>query len=251
MRSPDLLKKIGIVLVRPLYPGNIGSVARAMKNMGLSRLTLVEPADPRSAEAYRMAYGAADVLEKARVVNTLSDAVSKVRFVVGTTVRRRKGCAPLLPLSQVVPKILSCARRQQVVVVFGSERIGLTNEELGLCRELAVIPMASRHPSLNLAQAVVIVLYELLKGLGQAGDAPERLMAAAGEMERFYQDLEDVLSEIRFVKGPQGRFIMTSLRRIFNRAALDSREVRILRGVLRQVRWAGGRRPPSSPPPSL
>lgn len=240
-------------MVRPLYPGNIGSVARAMKNMGFSKLTLVNPPDYRCSEAYQMAYGADDILERARVVGTLSGAVAKARFVVGTTVRARKGRIPFVPLPGLSPRILSAAARQKVAVVFGSERTGLTNEELERCHELLVIPMAVQFPSLNLAQAAVVVLYELFKGLGPTVVSSERspsrrvlsqrVLAPAGELERLYADLESLLTEIRFIKGPQGRFIMTSLRRIFNRSGLNSREVRIIRGVFRQVRWAKRRTP--------
>jgi tRNA/rRNA methyltransferase len=233
----DLLKRIEIVLVRPLRPGNIGAAARAMKNMGLSRLVLVDPTGHRSSEAYQMAYGAKEILEGAELAKTLPRAVSKAGLVIGTTVRHHKGYGRLMPLPELVPVILSYARRQRVAVVFGSERTGLTNDEIALCQRLVVIPTAPNFPSLNLAQAVMVVLYEIWKGLSKRISFPDRKLAPSRELEYFYQDMEQLLLAIGFVKGRQGRFILADLRRIFGRAGLDSREVRILRGILRQIRW--------------
>jgi len=234
----DPLKRIEVVLVRPLRPGNIGAAARAMKNMGLSRLVLVDPTDYDSSEAYQMAYGAREVLEGARVVKTLAQGVSTAGFVVGTTVRHHKGYGDLVPLPDLVPEILSYATRQKVALVFGSERTGLTNDEIALCQRWVVIPTAPVFPSLNLAQAVMVVLYELWKRSSQRIRMPDRILAPSRELEHFYQDLEHLLLGIGFVKGRQGRFILADLRRLFGRAGLDSREVRILRGILRQIRWS-------------
>ncbi len=233
------MKRIEVVLVKPLRPGNIGAAARAMKNMGLSRLVLVDSTDPYSSEAYQMAYGAKEILERARVVKTLAQAVSTAGLVVGTTVRHHKGYGHLMPLPDLVSEILSYATRQRVAVVFGSERTGLTNDEIALCQRLVVIPTAPAFPSLNLAQAVMVVLYELWQGSSQRISVPDRTLAPSQGLEYFYQDLEQLLSSIGFVKGRQGRFILADLRRIFGRAGLDSREVRILRGILRQIRWVG------------
>lgn len=124
-----------------------------------------------------------------------------------------------------------------VAIVFGSERTGLTNDEIGLCHRLMVIPSAPVFPSLNLAQAVMVVLYELWKGAQQKIEPQGRTLGPFEELERFYGDLEQLLMEIGFVKGRQGRFILADLRRIFGRSELDSREIRILRGILRQIRW--------------
>jgi TrmH family RNA methyltransferase len=234
----SLLRNIEIVLVRPLRPGNMGAAARAMKNMGFSRLVLVDPADHTTSEAYQMAYGAKEILEKARVVKTLSKAVSKAGFVIGTTARQRKGYEGLVPLSRVVPEVLSFAAQQKVAVVFGSERTGLTNDEVALCQRLTVIPTAPAFPSLNLAQAVMVVLYELYRGSAGRIPVPERRLATSRELERFYEDMEQLLTDINFVKGRQGRFILADVRRIFGRSSLDSREVRILRGIVSQVRWS-------------
>jgi TrmH family RNA methyltransferase len=209
-----------------------------MKNMGLTRLILVEPSDHLSTEAYQMAYGATEILQRARVAKTLSQAISRAGLVVGTTARLRKGCGGLLPLSKAVPEILSCAIRQRVAVVFGSERTGLTNDEASLCQRLVVIPTAPDFPSLNLAQAVMVVLYEVWRGLSRKIVVPDRTLASSQELERFYQDLEELLVQIEFVKGRQGRFILADLRRIFGRTGLDAREVRILRGILTQIRWS-------------
>ncbi len=227
-----VFENIEIVLVRPRHGGNVGSVARAMKNMGFSKLTLVSPRQEHSSEAYKMAYGAGDILDAASIYDDFAPAVSKVRMVVGTTMRRRKGQDLPTPLSEAVPKILAHAKKQRVALVFGSERTGLTNEELDLCREWVIIPMAVDFPSLNLSQATVVVLYELFKGLSSdVVETPTRLLAQSSEMERFFGDMEGLLTEIDFVKGVQGRHILSSLRRIIHRSGLNSREVRILRAT--------------------
>ncbi len=238
---PNPLEKIDVVLVRPLRPGNIGASARAMKNMGARRLVLVDPVRPRSSEAYRMAYGAREILDRATVVTSLPDAVSKARLVVGTTVRQRKGYGPIPSLLELIPEILSRAARDRVALVFGSERTGLSNRDIAVCQKLVSIPVAPVFPSLNLGHAVMVVLYELFKAAAGSFQKSDRPLAPSNELERFYRDLEGHLSRIGFIKGPQGRFIMEDLRRIFGRAGLDSREVRILRGVISQSRWAAAR----------
>ena len=233
-----LLQKIEVVLVRPQHPGNVGGVARAMKNMGFSRMVLVDPCDYQAHEAHQMACGASAILDRARTAKTLPEALGKTRFVVGTSVRPRKGYDVLVPLPELVPEILSSAGRYRTALVFGAERTGLTNEEAGYCQRLGIIPTVPRSPSLNMAQAVIVVLYEILKGCEGKWPVPDRILASREVMERLYADLECLLREVGFLKGTQGGLIMATLRQIFNRAAMDAREVRVLRGIFRQVRWA-------------
>ncbi|HET6464268.1 MAG TPA: RNA methyltransferase [Nitrospiria bacterium] len=240
----DPLKNISIVLVRPTRPGNIGAAARAIKNMGLSRLVLVRPVDPLSSDSYTMAYGAHDILESAKIFQSLPRALARCRYVVGTTARTHKGYGKPAPLMKTVPDILARAKRHPVAVLFGPESSGLANDEIALCQSLMAIPTAAAHTSINLAQAVMVVAYELRRcaetdgGKKPGGAGRRREIVDTDQRERFYQELKTLLEMIGFVKGTQGKHIQADLRRIFGRAEPDERELRILRGIVRQVRWA-------------
>jgi len=237
----DPLKNIRIVLVRPTRPANIGAAARAIKNMGLSHLVLIQPEDPLGSDAYALAYGAHDLLEAARIYKTLPRALARCRYVVGTTARTHKGYGKPVSLMTAMPDILARAGRHPVAILFGPESSGLSNDEIALCQTLVTIPTAEAHTSLNLAQAVMVVAYELMRtSLVKSGKSvrPPRDLADSDQRERFYRELKDLLTLIGFLKGTQGMRVLADLRRIFGRADLDPREVRILRGIIRQVRWA-------------
>lgn len=239
------------VLVRPQRAGNIGAAARALKNMGFARLALVAPAaDPTDPEALRMAYGAQEVLTRARVFPTLAAAVARCRYVVGTTARVHRGYGPPADLAALAPEIRRRADRGRVAILFGPEASGLANDEIALCQRLVAIAAAPRHASLNLAQAVMVVAYELARprAPGSAGrragmGGTRRAPPDSAQRERFHSELTELLGRIGFVRGRQGRHIVADLRRIFTRAELDARELRILRGLLRQLHWALGRAP--------
>lgn len=239
---PDPFKNISIVLVRPTRPGNIGAAARAIKNMGLSRLVLVQPVDHLCPDSYTMAYGAHDVLERAKVFKTLRRAVARCRYVIGTTARTHKGYGKPTPLVRAVQELWPRAGRNSVAVLFGPESSGLANDEIALCQSLVTIPTGPSHTSLNLAQAVMVVAYELTRTARTNGQnrpaTGGREIADTGQRERMYDELKQLLMQIGFMKGTQGRHILADLRRIFGRADLDGREIRILRGIVRQVRWA-------------
>ncbi|HEY5649364.1 MAG TPA: RNA methyltransferase [Nitrospiria bacterium] len=235
------LKKIDIVLVRPSRPGNIGSAARAIKNMGLSRLVLVQPVKHLSSEAYTMAYGAHDILEKAKVYPSLARALSRIHTVFGTTRRIHKGYGKPEILEKSVPKILRKAEGSRVAVLFGSESSGLSNEDLGMTQGLISIPTGPAHTSLNLSQAVMVVAYELRrmweKKSGPKKTAKQRVPLDSDQRERYYAELDEILTLIGFRKGTQGNHILADLRRIYGRADLDPRELQILRGINRKVKW--------------
>ena len=240
----DPLKNISIVLVRPTRPGNIGAAARAIKNMGLSRLVLVRPVDPLSSDSYTMAYGAHDILETAKIFQSLPRALARFRHVVGTTARTHKGYGKPASLMKTIPDILARAKRHPVAILFGPESSGLANEEIALCQSLMTIPTDTAHTSINLAQAVMVVAYELRRCAETNGNnklaagGRRREIVDTDQRERFYQELKALLKMIGFVKGTQGTHIQADLRRIFGRAEPDERELRILRGIIRQVRWA-------------
>jgi tRNA (cytidine32/uridine32-2'-O)-methyltransferase len=234
MDNPD----IRIVLVEPSHPGNIGAVARAMKNMGLERLVLVGPRLFPHAEATARASGADDVLANARVAATLAEGLAGCGLVVATTSRARDQYFQVADVREAAQRLLLESRRGPVAVLFGSERAGLTNEQLEAAHLLIRIPASESYPSLNLAMAVQIVAYELFRARGVHIEAAPAAAALADplEMERLYEHLGRVLEEIDFRDRTQGgTHLMARLRRLFQRAALDRNEVNILRGILTAV----------------
>jgi tRNA (cytidine32/uridine32-2'-O)-methyltransferase len=245
------LSSIRIVLVATSHPGNIGSTARAMKTMGLNSLYLVNPKSFPDYKAKEMAAGADDVLEQAIVTTTLEEALAGCQLILATSARPRGLSLPgLLPVSGA-ELIGKQADNTQVAIVFGREHAGLTNEELLKCHYHINIPSNPEYSSLNLAQAVQIIAYEIRMNL-LAPKAEVSLRrdeyATANEIEQFYDHLKDVFIEIKFLKTSNPRRLMQRVRRLFNRVILEKMEVSILRGMLSQVQksleWAekGNRR---------
>lgn len=246
------LQNVRVVLVNTTHPGNIGAAARAMKNMGLSTLYLVQPRRYPDDEATRRAASAADVLDGAVVVETLAEAIADCGLVVGTSARERTIPWPLSEPREFAARAIVEARSHKVAVVFGREDRGLTNEELRQCHLHLHIPTNEDYSSLNLSQAVQIACYEcrlaaldryqlelngsLEEDVGELGGRKWDVEAATvHEMSLFYTHLETVLTEIDFIKGNNPRQTMTRLQRLFNRAQPDRMEVSILRGVLKSV----------------
>lgn len=235
------LDNIRIVLVDTTHPGNIGGAARAMKNMGLSRLVLVSPRQFPDERATWRAAGALDVLEAARVVGSLEEAIADCQFVVGTSARGRRIPWPVLDARRCAEEMALRAGREQVAVLFGREDRGLTNEELQLCNLHLHVPTHPDYSSLNLAMAVQIVCYEL-RMLQVAGELPRAAeddwdapFASQENMERFYQHLEETLVAIGFLDPAAPRQLMPRLRRLYNRVRLDEMELNILRGILTET----------------
>ncbi|CAA0102225.1 tRNA (cytidine/uridine-2'-O-)-methyltransferase TrmJ [Halioglobus japonicus] len=239
--NPD---NIRIVLVNTSHPGNIGGVARAMKNMGLGRLYLVAPRDYPNEQAVWRAASANDVLDNAIVVPTLNEAIGDCQFVVGTSARERRIPWPLLDARQCAARMAEASGREQVAVLFGREDRGLTNEELKVCNLHLNIPTSGEYSSLNLAMAVQIVAYELRMlssdnetpvSDAQEWDAP---FASRDNMERFYTHLEEALVDIEFLDPAAPRQLMSRLRRLYSRVRLDEMELNILRGILTETqKW--------------
>jgi len=229
---------IRIVLVEPSHPGNIGAVARAMKNMGLEHLVLVNPRQFPHSEALARASGADDVLANARVAATVTEAIAGCGFIAATTSRTRDQYFRVADVREAAARLLLESRRGPAAVLFGSERAGLTNEQLEAAHLLIRIPASDSYPSLNLAMAVQIVSYELFRARGIEVDTAPAAgpLADPVEMERLYGHLAQVLEEIDFRDRTQGgTHLMARLRRLFQRAALDRNEVNILRGILTAV----------------
>lgn len=232
------LTNIRIVLVNPLYGGNVGSICRAMANMGLSDLVLVTPANLNMDEARMMAVAAKDILESRRVVSTLDEAVADCGLVMGTTVRAGLYRAHVRAPRDWTPRILEAASTGKVALVFGRENSGLTNEELALCTNLMQVPSSPDYPSLNLAQAVMVCCYELFVAAGTFVP-PEELSpeCAAATREHMFKMWREMLLEIGFMEEAKADHMMLGLRRIFGRNPLTDDDVRIMMGIARQVLW--------------
>ena len=238
MTAADLPSRIRFVLVRTSHPGNIGSAARAMRTMAYTRMDLVAPHRFPDREASAMAAGADDVLEGAGVHAGLVDALAGTSLALGLSARRRGVNLPeLTPREAAAQALAAAARGEQVALVFGNERTGLENEELARCHAMVRIPSVDDFSSLNLAQAVQVMAYELrVASLGENVPAPPPLHdeppADAAQMERFYEHLAQTLDDIDFHKGRSPIMIMLRLRKLFQRAQMDERELRMLHGIL-------------------
>jgi tRNA (cytidine32/uridine32-2'-O)-methyltransferase len=236
--SDQLADRVRYVLVRTSHPGNIGSAARAMRTMGMQRLALVAPARFPHADASALAAGADDVLEQAALHEELVPALAGSHLVLGLSARRRGVTLPELSPRQAAAQALAAvARGEQVALVFGNERTGLENEELARCHAMVRIPSVDDFSSLNLSQAVQVMAYELRVALlEQAPAVPvaadEEPPADAAQMEQFYQHLARTLDAIEFHKGREPTTILLRLRKLFQRAQPDARELRVLHGIL-------------------
>lgn len=233
-----MLSHFKVVLVETSHPGNIGAVARAMKNMRMDQLRLVSPKCFPHADATARASGADDVLRAATVFDSLQDAIADCRIVLGASARDRTISWPSLTARQTAEKWGGALPGQNIALVFGRENSGLKNHELDLCHYLLRIPCNSEYSSLNLAAAVQVVCYELFVGSGQeiiskVGDVGEEPLATAEQMEAFYIHLQQTMADIGFLHPERSKSIMRRLRRIFNRTQLDTKELDILRGILR------------------
>jgi tRNA/rRNA methyltransferase len=236
MKKRINLDSISIVLVRPKFHENVGSVARTMKNMGFHRLMIVQGCSPLHMNAYRLASGAEEILERAEEFFTLREAIAQMGCVVGMTSRNRKERSSLLTPKVLAKRLVSISEKNAVGLVFGPEREGLTNEELSLCHFRVTIPSSESFPSLNLAQAVMVLCYELFQAQGGV-EGDSFLVASVEQLERMFDHMEETLIGIGFLDPNDPKRIMRVIRKIFGRSQLDEREVRILHGIWSQMNW--------------
>jgi TrmH family RNA methyltransferase len=239
----ELSLPIRIVLIETSHPGNIGAVARAMKNMGLHELHLVNPREFPHAEAIARASGADDLLDSAVVHTDMQSAVADCGLVIGTSARQRH--IPFVPVEprECAQLVVNKAREgNAVALVFGTERTGLTNIELALCGHLVTIPTSDVYSSLNIAMAVQIIAYEVRLAAREVAAVLEcdEPLASQVEMERFYEHLQAVLAGTNFRDHTSSGHLMSRVRRLFNRAQVDKNEMRILRGILSAVQERSG-----------
>ena len=241
-----MLDNIRIVLVNTSHPGNIGSAARAMKTMGITHLTLVEPKEFPSARATWMASGAADVLENAVVVPTLDAAVADCAMVIGTSARLRRIPWPLLTPKECAQVVKEGAAKQQVALVFGREAVGLSNEELQKCNYHVNIPGNAEYDVLNIAMAVQVLTYEMRQAIVHAEPDSHKQsmtiecrwdedMANAQEMSGFHEHFNQMLLDIEFYDPNNPKQLLTRSRRLFNRARLDRLELNMMRGIFSRI----------------
>ena len=250
--APDWFSNICIILVEPKVPGNIGAVARAMTTMGLSRLVLVNPAEFRhEAEARWMAHGAGEILDNARVVHALDEAVNDLALLVGTTNRTRgTWLSPIQPVEQACAELSAVARSQPCGILFGREDRGLLNDELQRCNVIARIPAATAYPSLNLAQSVMVCAYELFRYSGEAPPASEVRLAENRAVERVTRRVHDSLLRLGLTSTPNEETFLRSIRRVLRRSLrLEQRDVAVLHKVCDEIDAYLDRRSVSSVPP--
>jgi tRNA/rRNA methyltransferase len=231
------------VLVEPSHPGNVGAAARALKTMGFTRLVVVAPKIPfviREPDAIAMASGADDVLASARVVETLADALVGVHWSIALTARMREYGPPQWTPRAAAERARTLVGEGEIALVFGNERVGLSNADVERCSALAHIPANPAYSSLNLAQAVQVLAYELrtafLDEHARPGETPASASGASSdEIEGMYTHLEQALVAIDFLDPANPKKLMSRLRRLYSRSGLEHEEVNILRGIAKQI----------------
>jgi len=235
-------ENIRIVLVNTTHPGNIGGAARAMKNMGLAELYLVQPREYPAPRAVWRAAGARDVLANATIVESVDEAIADCALVVGTSARERRIPWPLLNPRECGEKIYSEAATHKTALLFGREDRGLTNDELQKCHYHVHIPSNPDYSSLNLATAVQVLAYEIRMAslADDQGNLPslsewDQPPVAAGDLEFFHEHLATTMAELQFYDPENPKQLLTRMRRLFNRVRMDQMEVSILRGLLSAV----------------
>ncbi len=233
------LDNIAIVLKGPKFAGNVGSVARCAKNMGISSLMVVGSRDLDDEELRRMAtHVAGDIVDGIRCYDTLDEALATFNWVVGTTARHGWGRGPVISPRHMAERVVGLSQENRVALLFGPEDTGLTNDDLRFCQMLVTIP-TSGFKSLNLSQAAMVVCYEIFVAQSEEHSGFTQKLAEANELEGMYVQLQATLSAIGFLLPENPDYWMMHIRRLFSRTTLLAREVKIIRGICRQIEWYG------------
>jgi tRNA/rRNA methyltransferase len=232
-----MLANIRIVLVRPRGSGNIGSIARAMKNMGQTELAIVGTARTRSFWARAMAVHGRDILSHAKCYETIREAIADCTLVVGTTCRAGLYRTHSQPPRELAPEIAAAAQTGKVALIFGPEDHGLSNKDLEHCQLLVTIPAHPSYQSLNVAQAAVICLYEIYAASLTKPAKSKIKRADAENVERLFERMRTVLLKIGFLDSENPEHMLLAFRRILGRAGLEDKDVRIFTGLFRQIEW--------------
>ncbi len=233
------LDNISIVLQQPRYSENIGAAARAMRNMGIRQLVIVDPQNFDLSKALKLAtHFASDIIEKSKFCPDLKEALSSFNYVVGTTARlggqRQVVCTPLTLARNLIP----ISVKNRIAILFGPEDKGISNEDIRYCHALVNIP-TTEFSSLNLAQSVMILCYEIFIAGGEANEEFTPRMASRHELDGMYDQLKDILVRISYINSENPDYWLNHFRRFFNRLQLRAKEVNIIRGLCRQVDWYG------------
>ncbi len=231
------LENIVIVLNEPHFPENIGAAARAAKNMGIKRLELVNPIDCDLPRILKMAtHGAEDVVSAMKVHNNLEEALAPFGYVVGTTARVGSNRQSVRDAAQAARELIDISQENQVAILFGTESRGLANEHLKHCDLLVTIPTAD-FSSINLAQSVMITAYEIFRAASEQKEVFLPRLADKRELEGMYRHLEETLVKINFINPENPDYWMMNIRKFFSRLNLRGRDIRIIRGICRQIDW--------------
>jgi tRNA/rRNA methyltransferase len=232
---------VAFVLLRPIAAGNVGAAARALKNMGFADLRLVAPQCGQPREALAMAVHARDVIENASIHGDLASAVADATLTIGTTRRMGRHRGDVRLVRAAAPWIAEQSRSNRIAIIFGPEDRGLTNAELRLCQHLVTIPAVPDYPSLNLAQAVMIVAYELMLAGPSRAEEAALSFAPAVEVDAMMNRMREALTTVGFLAEDNPDRIMSALKALFARAGLMPREVDILNGIVSQILWFAGK----------
>ncbi|MEI6610900.1 MAG: RNA methyltransferase [Deltaproteobacteria bacterium] len=231
-------KNISIVLYKPKYAGNIGSVARAAKNMGISNIIVVGTADfDREEMQKRSTHLASDVLDQIQYAESINEALGSFNYIVGTTARLGKARGPFTSPRVIGKSIADISQKNKVALLFGPEDTGLANEELRLCHAVVTIPTSREFTSLNLSHAVMILCYEIFtaSSVATTPSAATPKLALSSELEGMYGQIQILLADIEFINPENHDYWMMHLRRFFSRAGLLSREAGLIRGICRKL----------------
>jgi tRNA/rRNA methyltransferase len=229
---------ITIVLNRPKYPGNVGSVARCAKNMGIEKIIVVGNATPDEEEMKTMAtHAAADVVDGIRYYDRLEDALAGFHYIVGTTSRLGTARGPVVSPREMAERLPDISQKNEIALLFGPEDTGLSNDDLRFCHLLVAIPASPSFKSLNLSHAVMILCYEIFVTRPVSREAFIPRLATSLELEGMYDQIKTLLMEIGFLNPQNPDYGMMYIRRLFARTNLFSREVKIIRGIFRKIDW--------------
>ena len=233
------LENVTIVLKGPKFPGNVGSAARCAMNMGIGRLSVVGNRDLDDEAVRQMAtHESKEIVNRIRHFDTLDEALAEFTWVAGTTARQGSGRGPVVSPRRMAQELIALSQENRIALLFGPEDTGLTNDDLRFCQTVVTIPTAG-FKSLNLSHAVMIICYELL--MARMGEETKVMPKLAGsqELEGMYIQLKSVLQAIGFLNPENPDYWMMHIRRLFARTTLQAREVKILRGICRQIEWYG------------
>lgn len=231
-------ENITIVLNKPKYPGNVGSVARSARNMGIERISVVGNRGLASEEMKQMAtHFAAGIVDGIQHFDALDEALAPFQYIVGTTSRRGSARGPVVSPREMAERMVDISQKNDVALLFGPEDTGLSNDDLRFCHLLVTIPTSKRNKSINLSHAAMILCYEIFAARMEPLDAFTPRLAASSELEGMYDHMKTLLMKIGFLNPENPEFWMMHIRRFLSRTNLFSKEVKIIRGVCRQLEW--------------